>query len=240
MMRGRDDSEAGFTLIETLAAVALFLIVMAALATITGQWLPSWNRGFARVQRAEQLAFGVDRIVADLAAAQFISPNETVKAPIFEGTELSVTFVRGPVGPNALPGLEIVRLAEIASERGPALARASAPFVPLVPDASAIPRLKFSEPIALVRSPFRVLFAYAGPDHVWQPNWRGADRLPTSVRITLRDAVSGQTLAVSSAAQIHVDVAPACIKEQNPGCGGAAPAAATPTPTAAAPPDARP
>jgi general secretion pathway protein J len=238
-MRVRNGSEAGFTLIETLAATALFLIVIAALATITGQWLPSWNRGFARVQRAEQLAFGIDRVVADIAAAQFITPNAKVKGPIFEGTELGVTFVRGAVGPNSRPGLEIVRLAEIACERGPVLARAAAPFVPLVPDASVIPRLKFSEPVVLVRSPFRVVFAYAGPDRVWQPTWRGADLLPRAVRVTVRDDVSGRTLPVSSVATIHVELAPQCINPRATNCAGAAGAGsgATPaTPAAAATP----
>jgi len=230
-MRDRHDPQAGFTLIETLAATALFLIVVAALATITGQWLPSWNHGFARVQRAEQLAFGIDRIVADLAAAQFVSPNANVKRPIFDGTELGVTFVRGAVGPNARPGLEIVRLAEIASERGPVLARASAPFVPLVPDAGVIPNLKFSAPAVLVRAPFRVLFAYAGPDRVWQSTWRDADKLPSAVRVTVRDAVSGATLAVSSAAKVHVEVAPECINPKAPNC------AAPPAAAAAAPPN---
>jgi len=235
-MRVGADPEAGFTLIETLAATALFLIVIAALATIAGQWLPSWNRGFSRVQRAEQLAFGIDRIVADLAAAQFISPNAKVKAPIFDGTELGVTFVRGAVGPNSRPGLEIVRLAEIASERGPVLARAAAPFVPLVPDASVIPRLKFSEPAVLVRSPFRVTFAYAGPgpDRMWQPTWRGADQLPRSVRVMVRDTVSGQTLAVSSIAMVNVQLAPGCIKQGAPNCAGAPASAAAPAPAAPA------
>jgi len=234
-MRDRNGAEAGFTLIETLVATALFLIVVAALATITGQWLPSWNHGFVRVQRAEQLAFGIDRIVADLAAAEFISPNADVKRPIFDGTELGVTFVRGAVGPNSRPGLEIVRLAEIASERGPVLARATAPFVPLVPDADLIPRLKFSAPTVLVQSPFRVLFAYAGPDAIWQPTWRGAERLPRAVRVTVRDAVSGQTLAVSSIATIHVELAAECINPRAANCA-AAPASA-PAAAAAPPPN---
>ena len=236
-MRLGDDPEAGFTLIETLAATALFLIVIAALATITGQWLPSWNRGFTRVQRTEQLAFGMDRIVADLGAAQFVSPNAKVKAPIFDGTELGVTFVRGAVGPSSRPGLEIVRLAEIASERGPVLARAAAPFVPLVPDASAIPRLKFSEPVVLVRSPFRVIFAYAGRDGVWLPTWRDAARLPRAVRVTVRDTVSGQTLAVSSVATVHVEVAATCVNPRSRDCAETAPAA---NPPPGAPPPARP
>jgi general secretion pathway protein J len=224
--RRSDGPEAGFTLIETLIATALFLIVVAALATITGQWLPSWDHGIARVQRAEQLAFGIDRVVADLAAAQFVSPNAVAKRPIFDGSELGVTLVRGAVGPNARPGLEIVRLAEIASERGPVLARATAPFVPL-PDPNVIPTLKFSEPVVLVRSPFRVLFAYAGPDGGWQPTWRGADKLPRAVRVTVRNAVSGVTLAVSSAVTIHVDVAPECVKAEAQNCASAPPAAAS-------------
>ena len=236
-MRLRDDPEAGFTLIETLAATALFLIVIAALATITGQWLPAWNHGFARVQRAEQLAFGIDRIAADLAAAKFISPNAKVKQPIFDGTELGVTFVRGAVGPSSRPGLEIVRLAEIASERGPVLARASAPFVPLVPDASVIPNLKFTEPVVLVRSPFRVVFAYAGPDHVWRPTWRAADQLPHAVRVTVRDAVSGRTLAASSVATVHAELAAECIKSHGPNCAGA-PGSASPSAPASASPSA--
>jgi general secretion pathway protein J len=80
-----------------------------------------------------------------------------------------------------------------------------------------------------VRSPFRVLFAYAGPDGGWQPTWRGADKLPRAVRITVRDAVSGATLAVSSAVTIHVDVAPECVNAQDKNCVSApapAPAAA--------------
>ena len=215
---GTRAGEAGFTLLETLIATALFLIVVAALATVTGQWLPSWSHGFARVQRTEHLAFGLERIVADVSAADFITPNAVVKRPIFDGTELSVILVRSAVGPNAQPGLEFVRLAEIASERGPVLVRATAPFVPLEPDASAIAGLKFTEPVVLVRPPFRVSFAYSGPDRVWQPTWRGADRLPSAVRVSVRDAVSGEILMVSSAAKVHVNAPALCANPQVKNC----------------------
>jgi general secretion pathway protein J len=214
----RRRSQAGFTLIETLIATALFLLVIGALATVTAQWIPNWNRGFARVQRTEHLAFGLERIMADLSAADFISPNATIKRPIYDGNELSLTFVRSAVGPNAQPGLEIVRLAEIASERGPVLARATAPFVPLEPDAGAISGLRFTEPVVLVRPPFRVLFAYSGPDRVWQPTWRGVDRLPSAVRVTVRDAVTGETLAVSSAGKVHVNAPAECANPKVRNC----------------------
>ena len=64
--------EAGFTLIEVLMATLLMTVILAALATVTSQWLPNWNRGMARVQRAERLAMGLDRITADLAVAETI------------------------------------------------------------------------------------------------------------------------------------------------------------------------
>jgi general secretion pathway protein J len=188
------------------------VLVIATLAAVTAQWLPNWNRGFMRAQQSEHFALGMERVIADLAAAEFISPNAAVKTPIFDGTELAVTFVRTAVGPNSQRGLEIVRLAEIASERGPVLARATAPFVPLDPDASAIARLRFSDPVVVVRAPFRVTFSYSGPDRVWQPTWRDADQLPTAVQVVVRDNVSGQTLTVSSAVKVHVDTPAECTK----------------------------
>ena len=217
-MTRRGASNAGFTLLETMLATALFLIVIAALATVTGQWLPSWNHGFARVQRTEHLALGMERIMADVAAAQFISPNAAVKRPVFDGTELGVILVRSAIGPNAQPGLEFVRIVEIASERGPVLVRASAPFVPVEPDASAILGMKFSEPVVLVRPPFRVSFAYSGPDRLWQPTWQGAGQLPSAIRVTVRNAVSGEVLTVSSAVKVHVNAPALCANAQAQNC----------------------
>ena len=91
--------------------------------------------------------------MADVAAADFISPNAVVKRPIFDGTELSVILVRSAVGPNAQPGLEFVRLAEIASERGPVLVRATAPFVANFVDPQAPTPWQPEAVVVTVRSP---------------------------------------------------------------------------------------
>ena len=48
-------AEGGFTLFEALVALALMGLIMGALASVTGQWLPSWNRGIIRAQRNEQV-----------------------------------------------------------------------------------------------------------------------------------------------------------------------------------------
>ena len=120
-------AEDGFTLFEALVALALMGLIMGALASVTGQWLPSWNRGIIRAQRNEQVAVALDRLTADLAAADYVTRSDNL--PLFRGGEQAVMFVRSVLGPNGRPGLEIVRISEINDRNGPALVRTRAPFV---------------------------------------------------------------------------------------------------------------
>ena len=211
MRRTARGSEAGFTLIEVLMATLLMTVILAALATVTAQWLPNWNRGMARVQRAEKLAIGLERALADLSVAEMIPIGSDSKRPLFEGAELSVTFVRTAVGPNTRPGLEIIRLIEKADEQGLALVRERAPFVPMTSDA----QIRFADQVVLIRAPFRVSFAYAGADQVWQPNWRDQMELPSMIRVTVRDSTTGQVLAVSGTAAVHVNAPAECARAKS-------------------------
>src|SRR5205085_4852655 len=122
---------AGFTLVEALLATALMGAILAAIATVTAQWLPNWNRGFARVQGSETLALGLERIVADLAAAEFVTAGAGVRQPVFDGTELSVSFLPTALGPNTRPGLELVRIMEMGGDKGLTTVRPRARFRPL-------------------------------------------------------------------------------------------------------------
>ena len=210
-IRVRRSGEAGFTLVEMLIATVLMVFIVTALVTVTAQWLPNWNHGMARMERDERFAFGLNRVVEDLAVAEFVPANTTVKKPYFDGSELSVSFVRTAIGPSSRPGLEIVRFQEIADAGGPALVRSRSAFVPM--DAYAQARL--ADPVVLIRSPYRVMFAYAGSDDTWQPTWRDAAELPRRIRITVRDGVTLQRLAVSTAALVHIDTPAACAHEKN-------------------------
>jgi general secretion pathway protein J len=203
--------QAGFTLVEVLVATLLMTVILAALATVTAQWMPNWSRGMARVQRAERLALGLDRIVADLAVAEMVPINGDAKVPLFEGSELAVTFLRTAVGPNTRPGLEIVRLVEKADSQGLALVRERAPFAPMARDA----QIRFADQVVLVRAPFRVTFSYAGPDQVWQPEWKGQMQLPEKIRIAVRDGTTGQVLGMSSASIVHADAWAECARAKN-------------------------
>ena len=210
-MRKRVADEAGFTLIEVLLATLLMTVILGALATVTAQWLPNWNRGMARVQRAERLSIGLERALADLSVAEMIPMNGDAKRPLFEGAELSVMMVRTAVGPNTRPGLEIIRLIEKADSQGLALVRERPPFNPMPSDA----QIRFTDQVVLLRAPFRVTFSYAGPDQVWQPTWRDQPQLPNMIRVTVRNSATGQVLNVSSAAIVHINAPAECARAKN-------------------------
>jgi general secretion pathway protein J len=208
--RRHQRSALGFTLIEALLSVALMGIVLAALALLTAQWFPNWNRGFRRVQQTELIGLGLERAVADLSAAEFVSPNGKTKHPLFEGSELSVIFVRSALGPNTAPGLDIVRLSETPTERGLALVRTRAKFTTLEPGAQVGSQVAFSDPVVLTQGPFRLSFSYAGADRAWQPVWHDATQLPRAVRLIVRSTATGQIVMVSTAMPVHVTSPAAC------------------------------
>jgi len=191
-------SQSGFTLIETLAAMALMGLIMSVLVAITSQWLPNWNRGLDRIQRSESISVALDRISADIAASEFIRMDGKTKTVLFDGSESAVTLSRTALGPNASGGLELVRIAESGDRGGEALTRTRAAFAP----EAAAPN--FVEPVVLLRTPYRVSFSYAGTDRVWKPTWRDAESLPSAVLLTVHDTVSGRTLPISRIAVIHV------------------------------------
>ena len=225
-------AEAGFSLIEVLVAMALLATIVSGLATVTAQWLPNWRRGFASVQRSDVLTRGIERAVADLAAAEYVPLGGGEKArPLFVGAALSVTFVRTALGPNTGPGLEIVQLATVPGRNGTELVRRRARFTPQGADADANRLPPLGDPVVLLRAPYGVTFSYAGADRKWKEVWHDSKRLPRAVRILVRDNASQQILPISTAVMLHVDGAPACQDAgKDAACADdkdAAPAAAT-------------
>jgi general secretion pathway protein J len=232
MTARRSAPDSGFTLIEALISTGLLLSILAALATVTAQWLPNWDRGLVKSQRNELLALGIERIVADLSAAESIPTNAEDGSMMFDGSERSITLVRTAIGPNAPRGLEIVKLGEVGDAGGPVVVRTTTPYLPL--SAEEMGELRFANPVALIRPPFRLTFSYAGSDRQWLSTWQGS-ALPSAIRLTIRDSASGRTLPVSTAVVVHANAPAGCVRDGGRNCFGQSPA-----PVAAAPQDRQP
>ncbi|HUB63970.1 MAG TPA: prepilin-type N-terminal cleavage/methylation domain-containing protein [Methylocella sp.] len=218
---GRVSGESGFTLLEALIAVALTGMLLMMLATLTGHWIANWKAGLGRAQGSDLLGLGIDRITADLAAAEYVSLGGDDARTFFDGTESSVTFVRSAIGPNAAAGLEIVRLAETEDEqRGLVLVRSRASFAPVTTRGMEAGLVEFTNPIVLLRPPYRVSFAFAGHDRVWKDSWQDGKQLPDAVRVTVRKASSDEILPVSTATIISVNVPAECVQGTAAACSG--------------------
>src|SRR5262249_54163926 len=137
----------------------------------------------------------------DLAAAEYVPPNRDQPKPLFDGSALSVTFVRTALGPNAGVGLDVVRIGETTDQGRLVTVRSRAGFVPL----SASEQINFSDSVILLRPPVRLSFAYAGPDRVFRDSWHDAEKLPVAIMLTVRDATSKRILSVSTVTPVHVD-----------------------------------
>jgi general secretion pathway protein J len=201
---------AGFTLVEALVATLLMSLILAALATVTAQWLPNWNHGLVVLQRTELAAEGLDRVTDDLADAEFITAGHGNEPPFFDGSELSVVFVRTKLAPNAGPGIEVVRLAETSSDNGPALVRSTATLPTGLGGSADASSLEFTDPVVVIHGPYRVSFSYAGPDRLWRDNWHGEPELPRAVRIQVWDNATSELLAASTSTLIHAELAARC------------------------------
>jgi len=203
---------AGFSLLEMLVATILTGIILSAIATITAQWLPNWNRGFARVQRDDQIALALERLVADLGAAEYVASTQAPGVPIFAGTSEAVTLVRTALAPGAGARLELVRISHLPGDG--TLIRSQADFRPDAFDPGARQAPTFTGAVVLLRSPFRLTLAFAGPDRVWRDSWQGERRLPRAVRLALHRL--GQPAAwFSTTAPVHVELPAACVNAKS-------------------------
>jgi general secretion pathway protein J len=98
-----------------------------------------------------------------------------------------------------------VQIAETADRLGPVLLRARTPFVP----ADKVEGT-FTDPVVLLRPPYRITLSYAGADRAWKGTWSGARELPSAVRFTIRDGVSERTPLASTATVIHTQLPSLC------------------------------
>ena len=198
--------EGGFTLIEALASVAVMALILLTLAAVSGQWLPHWRHGFQAVQNADLIAQSLDRIAADISAAEFAKLDKGAAPPLFRGDADAVMFVRAASGPGAGPQLEYVRIGGSSTPQGLETQRTRADFAPG-------PIGPFRNAVSVLHPPFRLAFAYQAPDGRWAASWGGLPTLPRAMRLTVN---KGGALVAATAFLLHTTSGPDLIALQTP------------------------
>src|SRR5215468_850078 len=115
-------SQAGFTLVEALAALAIGSVIIMATAALVHNIVLNFDRGVRGVGDAERLVLAVERLAGDFGSARFV-PQMADPGPIsvaFKGEPEKVMFV-GAAGVGRTrderSGISAEELVSLAVER---------------------------------------------------------------------------------------------------------------------------
>ena len=204
---------AGFSLVETLAALAVASTIMLALAGLVHQSVFFFDHGMRTVDQTDALARGIDALAGDFAAARFVTEKlGQGRRAAFAGTPTDILFISGGGRAARSPGGEVVRLTVENGEGGSTeLVRRRAAWPG--------PRLRLAEaspqdPVVLLKGTLAISISFSPrmPDGrlAWVTHWNGETGLPHSVRLNLRDAESGADLTAPPEFPLYADAPANC------------------------------
>jgi general secretion pathway protein J len=210
-------AEAGFTLVEVLAALVVTLLLVVALTPFVGQMLATWARGTETTRAVELVTRGVGLLRHDLRhAIVWTGYGKTEDLMLFRGNEVSMSF---PVATGLAPsrdGLEMVSITVDASRDGRALVRRRAPLV-------GSTYTSFRDPIVLFSGPFRYVFRYFPREGPGLPMWVNTQEPPARVELTIADE-RGPIFTAPLEIPLFASLSAACLASTNlPGCPASAP-----------------
>jgi len=233
---------AGFTLIETLAALAITSVIILSTGMLIHQSVFFFDRGTRTVDKSEQLALAVESLKRDFAAARYVLQKKGtglssafIGSPASEATRAKVIFITGGGEAAGPQGEEVVNLTVEAGDDVTQLVRRRATWFG--------PRMRLtdaetSDAVILLKGKYDISFSFserAGDGRlIWHSDWTGDNGLPHSVRLNLQDSRSGAILFAGLEFPIEADAPAACTAGEidclSPGAkGNPAPAPASPT-----------
>ncbi len=196
-------TEAGFTLLESVAALVLTGLLLSMLSIVTRQWLSNWNAGAKRAEDIEIIALTVNRIANDLSGMLAIPSSELSSSLLFKGSDQSVNFIINGNGPHN-EGLFSVGL--LAAKHG-GLLRASR----AVQSPESKTGDEWDEIVPLLTNEYVVNFLYMKENGSWKSTWTGQS-LPNAIRITVIKAGTPFSQPLSFIAKPHAPWPATCAR----------------------------
>jgi len=218
MRRSRSRVEAGFTLIEVLAAFAISASIIVGVGSLLHHIGLSFDRGISGVNEAERFSLAMDRLSQDFAAARFISimPEKDgergAKASpqlVFKGGANKVTLVSAS-DRSAMRAEVVTFSVETFDDGSSQLVRRSAvwrgPGASIFADAT-------DNTVVLLKGRYAISFNYGQLKNgtmSWSQSWQDEQSLPAAVRLSLRDPVSGGNLVTGADFILRADFPAGC------------------------------
>ena len=209
---------AGFTLIETLAALAIASAIILSTSALIHQGALFFNRGTHTVDQVEQLTLAIACLTRDFAAARFVL-EKTAKHPraAFIATAGSedgppkILFVTAGGRASGSQGAEVV---SISVETGKTLTQLVRRRSAWLGPSMRVENVKLHDAVILLKGTLDMSFSFSelmpNGSLVWHDRWNGAAGLPHSVRLNLRDNETGSDLMQAVEFPIYADAPPSC------------------------------
>jgi prepilin-type N-terminal cleavage/methylation domain-containing protein len=226
------DGARGFTLLETLTALAIAAVIIVATTGLLHDVLLHFDRGTRRVIEAEHLLQAVHRLAGDFASARFILRPNGTSAPqgvgtLFSGDPSTMTFVAAGGVMAGPQGEELVKLSvEVDGEVSRLVRRRAAWREPHAHFEDLPPQ----DPVVMLEGRVDISFTYGRltPEGAltWSDNWTGELGLPRLVRVIVREPMSGEDLLAEAPFLVRADAPAACARVAQPSTNGGAGSAA--------------
>lgn len=224
MMRSPSNRrQAGFTLIEVLAALVLASLVLVSL----NMAMSAVGKGTDRTRRSlgdqAEITAAVDIFGADVARIAKIrrpaAPGEFA-GYLFDGTSGTAIYpVREAEGLTA-PGMYLVRLSVQSKDGQATLLRERAPLPPAT--STALP--EWRDPVVLLQGPYDIAFAYRAQrsgQREWSDSWQAAELMPEQIRLTVTNLATGRLRVPGFVQSLAIDTEVDCAGNRETRCGNA-------------------
>ena len=185
----RGDGEAGFTLIEVLAALAVSSLLLVSLNLA----MTSVRQGVERTRQS----MGSQAVIA--AAAHLVSRDiariSRIRADagyLFEGSARRMIY---PLTERQAAGAGNLFLMRLSVDEEGGLTRLVRERTPFPPGEPPGPTAPWRDAVILLEGTFDIAFAYRAPrtgERRWSETWPATNGMPEQVRLTLTDRPTGR------------------------------------------------
>jgi prepilin-type N-terminal cleavage/methylation domain-containing protein len=187
----RNNARAGFTLLETLVALAIAAAAFAVIVDFSMRTLRNWHRGDQAIAAMEMLTRGISRLQADLAVSLPMGmPGGDGSTVLFKGDAGNLVFAAATGFGSGNRGVELISISALSDSDGLSLVRSRGPV--------ANPQPELRDPVVLMRGRMQIRFSYRDRNGKTAPTWIEQPEMPAAVAVEIFGAEGNPIMPVAA------------------------------------------